>query len=209
MYNVWRRRKTENLRITVYVLSYRGMSMKLKICCLIVAIFSVGTMLLSSCAREPSYEDRETFAPEVLTPMEGTEMVFSDGLVTADFPIGEPAGDWLSGCNRPDRDEHFQAYTLRREIAEGENTTFTYLIYYPHRDGVLQVKPSLSRTDSGYIIDLTYEAGQGMDGYSLCYLSVTLPTDKAPRLRLHRGEETLGVMSTVTQADIPAPTALP
>ena len=73
----------------------------------------------------------------------------------------------------------------------------------------LQVKPSLSQTDSGYIIDLTYEAGRGMDGYSLCYLSVTLPTDKAPRLRLHRGEETLGVMSTVTQADIPAPTALP
>ncbi len=179
--------------------------MKQKICCLIVAVFSVGALLLSSCAREPSYEDRETFAPEVLTPMEGTEVVFADGLVAADFPVGEPAGDWLSGCSRPDRDEQFQAYTLRREIAEGENTTFTYLIYYPHGDGAMEAKPVLSKSDSGYVIDLTYEAGQGVDGYSLCYLSVTLPTDKTPRLRLRREKEILGVMSTVTQTDIPAP----
>ena len=182
--------------------------MKQKICCLIIAVLSVGALLMSSCAREPSYEDRETFAPEVLTPVEGTEVVFADGLVTAAFPVGEPVGDWLSGCSRPDRNDHFQAYTLRREIAEGENTTFTYLIYYPHGSESMKAKPVLSQTDSGYVIDLTYEAGQGMEGYSLCYLSVTLPTDKTPRLRLRRGEEILGVMSTVTQADIPVPSAM-
>ena len=179
--------------------------MKQRICCLVVALLSVGTLLLSSCTREPSYEDRETFAPEVLTPVEGTEVIFVDGLVTADFPVGGPAGDWLNGCNRPDRDEHFQAYTLRREITDGENTTFTYLIYYPHGGEAMKAKPVLSETDSGFVIDLTYEAGQGVEGYSLCYLSVTLPTDKTPRLRLCREKEILGVMSTVTQADIPMP----
>ena len=179
--------------------------MKQKICCLIIAVLSVGALLLSSCAREPSYEDRETFAPEVLTPVEGTELIFADGLVTAHFPTEEAMGDWLSGCSRPDRNDHFQAYTLRREITEGENTTFTYLIYYPHGGESMKVKPVLSQTDSGYVIDLTYEKGQGVEGYSLCYLSVTLPTDKTPRLRLRQGEEILGVMSTVTQADISVP----
>ena len=179
--------------------------MKQKICCLIIAVLSVGALLLSACAREPSYEDRETFAPEVLTPVEGTELIFADGLVTANFPMGEALGDWLNGCSRPDRNDHFQAYTLRREINEGENTTFTYLIYYPHGGESMKVKPVLSQTDSGYVIDLTYEKGQGVEGYSLCYLSVTLPTDKTPRLRLRYGEEILGVMSTVTQADISVP----
>lgn len=183
--------------------------MKQKMCYLVITALILGAFLLSSCAREPSYEDRETFAPEVLTPVEGTEVILQDGLIFADFPEGEPAGDWLIGCNRPDRDEHFQAYTLRREVTKDGNTTFIYLIYYPHGDGALHVRPALSQTDSGYIIDLVYEAGQGVDGYSLCYLSVTLPTDKTPRLRLRRGDETLGVMSTVTQADIPDPTDMP
>jgi hypothetical protein len=40
---------------------------------------------------------------------------------------------------------------------------------------------------------LVFEAGHGVEDYSLCYLSVTLPTDKTPRLRLRRGDETLGV----------------
>jgi hypothetical protein len=185
------------------------MSMKRKMYYLVIIALILGALLWSSCGKEPSYEDRETFAPEILTPVEGTEVILQDGLTAADFPKGETVGDWLSGCSRPDRDEHFQAYTLRREITEGENTTFTYLIYYPHGDGVLQAKPALSQTDGGYIIDLVFEAGQGVEGYSLCYLSVTLPTDKTPRLRLRRGYETLGVMSTVTQADIPDPTAMP
>ena len=172
--------------------------MKQKICCLIIAVLSVGALLMSSCAREPSYEDRETFAPEVLTPVEGTEVVFADGLATAAFPVGEPVGDWLSGCSRPDRNDHFQAYTLRREIAEGENTTFTYLIYYPHGGDPLSVTPELTESGDSYLMNIRYDSGKGEQGYSLCRLEVSLPTQNAPRLRFRVGEEILDVLVTVT-----------
>ena len=179
--------------------------MKPKFFCLMIAFLSAMTILLSACGGEPSYEDRETFAPEVLTPVEGGELILQDGLRIDGYPLNEPIGEWLAGCSRPDRNDHFQAYTLRREISSEGNTSFTYIIYYPHGGAALTVKSALSQTDNGYIIDLTYEEGDGTQDYSLCYLSVTLPTDKAPRLRLTHDEETLGVLSTVTVDPITTP----
>lgn len=176
---------------------------KIRICALAALMVC---LLLSACTqREPSYEDRETFPPEVLTPVEGTELILQDGLTADTYPADSSVGAWLTGCGSSDRNDHFDAYTLRHEAAANGNTTFTYLIYYPHETGSLKAKPSLSESDSGYIVDLTYEAGEGTEGYSLCYLTLTLPTEKAPRLRLHGSEEILGVMSTVTANPIPNP----
>ena len=46
--------------------------MKRKMYYLVIIALILGALLWSSCGKEPSYEDRETFAPEILTPVEGT-----------------------------------------------------------------------------------------------------------------------------------------
>ena len=105
-----------------------------------------------------------------------------------------------------DRDEQFDAYTLRHESAADGHTTFTYLIYYPHGGPAVAASPELLESKSGYILNLTYTPAEGTaakTGYSICYLSVTLPTSNAPRLRLLVDEDPLGVLSTVTQNEIP------
>lgn len=172
-------------------------------------------LLLTStaCTQDPSSDgeqlpaDRETFAKETYAAVEGTGITLRDGLTAADYPAETPAGEWLVGCSASDRDEQFDAYTLRHESTADGHTTFTYLIYYPHGGLPVKATPELLESKSGYIVNLTYTpaagAANGGNGYSLCYLSVTLPTESAPRLRLLVGNDTLGVMSTVTQDAIP------
>ena len=65
--------------------------------------------------------------------------------------------------------------------------------------------PELLEGKNGYVINLQYTPGAGTEGYSLCYLSFTLPTDQAPRLRVYKGAGSLGLMSTVTSEPIPVP----
>lgn len=156
----------------------------------------------AACSQEPSYEDRETFPKETYAAVEGTEMVFRDGLNLADYPVDSDAARWLDGCDSPDRNDQFDAYTLRYESAAEGHTTFTYLIYYPHGADGMTATPELLQSGSGYVINLHYAPGDGVGDYSLVYLSVTLPVREAPRLRLLREEGALGVMSTVSETAI-------
>jgi hypothetical protein len=114
------------------------------------------------------------------------------------------AGDWLKLCGSNDRDEQFDVYTLRHESVSGDKTTFTYMIYYPHGGKSLTPTPEVLEGGSGFVVNLTYEAGGSTEGYSLCTLTVTLPTDKAPRLRLLYDGEVLGQMATVSDKEIGA-----
>ena len=164
--------------------------------------FSSVTAMASCMHREPSYEDRETFAQETYVTMENTDMTLLDGLTMELFPANTPEGKWLEGCSAPDRNDQLDAYILRHEFREKEHTTFTYLVYYPHGGSAMQAKPVLMEGEGGYAIRLSYVGGEGNDRYSLCLLTVTLPTDKAPRLSLQVGEDSLGYISTVTATPI-------
>jgi hypothetical protein len=170
-----------------------------------VAALAAGLLLtLASCGdKEPSYEDRETVEKETFVAVGNTVLTFASGISAEAYAADTPTGAWLDGCDTPDRNDQFDAYTLRHESAADGNTTFTYLIYYPHGGESLAVSPELLEGESGYVINLTFAPGDGTPGYALCRLSVTLPTDKAPRLRLLTGKDALGVMSTVTEHPIP------
>ena len=172
---------------------------------LLAALTATLLLTASACGdREPSYEDRETFAKETYAAVGDTAVTFRDGIERTAYPAETPSGEWLSGCSDSDRDDQFDAYTLRHESAADGNTTFTYLIYYPHGGTALRAVPELLEGKSGYVLNVSYTAGGGLDGYSLCRLSVTLPTDQAPRLRLLVDDGPLGVLSTVTTDEIPA-----
>lgn len=167
------------------------------------ALTAVLLLTASACGeKEPSYEDRETFAKETYEIADGSIVTFADGLSRDDYAADTPAGQWLIGCSASDRDEQFGAYTLRHESAADGNTTFTYLIYYPHGGPSVAAASEVLEGESGYVINIIYTAGAGTEGYSLCTLAVTLPTDQAPRLRLLVGGDPLGVMSTVTDSPI-------
>ena len=146
--------------------------------------------------------DRESIYHETFVPLEGTEMTFADGLDVADFSETEAVGRWLEKCASPDRDDFFDVYILRHQVTNDGNTTFTYLIYYPHGGPSVAAASEVLEGESGYVINIIYTAGAGTEGYSLCTLAVTLPTDQAPRLRLLVGGDPLGVMSTVTDSPI-------
>ena len=162
----------------------------------------VVTATAACTGKEPSYEDRETFAKETYVSLEGTTMTFWDGLDPSEYREGTPEGDWLKGCSAPDRNDQIDAYVLRHESVEDGHTTFTYLVYYPHGGDALAVSPEVLEGGSGYVLNLAYAAGAGREGASLCYLSVTLPPDKAPMLNLLLDGEDLGILSTVTQTPI-------
>ena len=183
-----------------------------KKCILSTLLPALLLLAATACTQTPSSDgelpaDRETFARETYAAVEDTEIVFRDDLTAADYPADTPAGEWLVGCSAADRDEQFDAYTLRHESAADGHTTFTYLIYYPHGGLSVKALPELLESKSGYVLNLTYtpsgDAANEGNGYSLCYLSVTLPTENPPRLRLLVGNDALGVLSTVTQNAIP------
>ncbi len=163
-------------------------------------------LLLSACGdKEPDPNDRETFPEESYAVVGDAAVLFRDGLDYTAYSADSHVGEWLSRCGAPDRDEHFDVYTLRYEAVEGGVTTFTYLIYYPH-DGasVTAACEVLEGESSGYVVNLLYTPGGSSDGYALSYLSVTLPTEEAPRLRLVRDGKTLGQMATVSEEEISA-----
>lgn len=162
-------------------------------------------LLLSSCGdREPDPNDRETFPEETYIEAADATLSFRADLNTADYPAGTVAGDWLILCAATDRDEQFDVYTLRHESVSGDKTTFSYMIYYPHGGKSLTPTPEVLEGGSGFVVNLTYKAGGSTEGYSLCALTVTLPTDKAPRLRLLYDGEVLGQMATVSDEEIGA-----
>lgn len=159
---------------------------------------------LSDCGkREPSYDDRETFPQETFVSAGNVVMTFQDALTVDQYPTQSAVGEWLAGCSDPDRNDQFDAYTLRHASSDGQgNTVHTYFIYYPHGDRAYTATPELLEGESGYVINVSYTTGAGVSGYSLCCLTVTLPTDRAPRVRLLCEDDVLGVLSTVMDRDI-------
>ena len=162
-------------------------------------------LLLTACgAREPDGSDRETLPKESYVTVTDEGVTHRGGLDQADFSADSAAGEWLPQCSASDRDEQFDAYTLRYQSTEGDVTTFTYMIYYPHGGNARTPAPEVLEGESGYVVNLTYKAGGSTEGYSLCVLTVTLPTDKAPRLRLLYDGEVLGQIATVSDEEIGA-----
>ena len=177
------------------------------ICKYLICIFSVICLLLSlpSCQKEPSYEDRETFPQETYVPVAGGGVILYDGLTVAEVASNSNVREWLNACSGSDRNDYFGGYVLRHEITEGENTVFTYLVYYPHGNGTMALTPELLEGSSGYVLNLHYEQGVGVTGYSVSHLTVTVPTDKAPRVRILVGDQAPGVLVSVSSVSIPVP----
>jgi hypothetical protein len=170
----------------------------------IIAVLSAATLVMSlsaavSCGRtDEGKGEADTYGESYYQTASGAEVVLQDGITRSDYPIDTYVGEWLAGCAAEDRDDHFEAYTLRhRQTAENGNTTFTYFIYYPHGGEAVSASAELLEGNGEYVIRVNYEAGPGVAEYSLCRVSVTIPSDESPRLRLLVGEETLGVLSTV------------
>ena len=178
------------------------MHTKFKLC--ILCGLLVSALCLAACqGGEPDGADRETVPKESYETVTDAGLTHRGGLSALDYDASSPVGEWLTTCASSDRDEQFDAYTLRREITDGENTTFTYMIYYPHGGEGLTVTPELLEGESGgYILNVTYTAGGSDRDYCLDLVTVTLPTDKAPRVRLICGDEVLGQLATVTDREI-------
>ena len=182
------------------------MSVNRKICVLLSALLAGGILLLSACSeKESTGDDRETFAEESYAVVGDATVAFCDGLDKGAFPSGSAVGEWIINCGASDRDEHFAVYTLRHEAKQGDNTTFTYLIYYPHGEASVTADYEVLEGESGYVVNLRYTPGGSSNGYALSYLSVTLPTEKAPRLRIQKDSGTLGQLASVSDEEITLP----
>jgi hypothetical protein len=179
--------------------------MPVKIRFALLAVLLALMTLFSACGDgEPNPNDRETFPEETYIEAADASVSFRADLKADDYPEGTVAGNWLVRCGASDRNDQFDAYTLRHESVSGDKTAFTYLIYYPHGGNALTPAPEVLEGGSGFVVNLTYKAGGSTEGYSLCALTVTLPTDKAPRLRLLYEGEVLGQMATVSDEEIGA-----
>ena len=145
---------------------------------------------------------RETFEKETYVTVSDGGVTLTDGLALTSFGADTSVGTWLAGCSGADRNDQFDAYVLRHEAVADGNTTFTYLIYYPHGGASLVADAELLEGEDGYVLNLRYTAGGRGADYALSRLEVTLPTEQAPRLRLLVDDEPLGILSTVTQPPI-------
>ena len=174
--------------------------MKFKIFAL--CLFMICALLLTACGdREPDPNDRETFPPENYETVADAPLAHRGGLSMTDYASDSTAGAWIAKCAEFDRDEQFDVYSLRRKIAAEEGTTFTYLLYYPHGGSSLTASVELLEGEGGYVLNVTYASGGSSGGYCLDYVTVTLPTDKAPRLRLLYDGQALGQLATVTDKE--------
>ena len=80
----------------------------------------VAVLLLSATAcadGEPAYEDRETFRQETYVALEDTVIAFQDGIIRTAYSAETSIDEWLKGCSAPDRNDQFDAYTLRHEAS--------------------------------------------------------------------------------------------
>ncbi len=182
------------------------MSVKAKICVFLSVLLTGGMLLMSACGEgEPAADGRETFPEESYAAVGDATVLFSDGLDSTAYSPDSHVGAWLSGCGASDRDEYFDVYTLRHEEVQDGVTAFTYLIYYPHGEASVTAAYEVLEGESGYVINLRYTPGGSSDGYALSYLSVILPTEEAPRLRLLKNGEVLGQMASVSVEEIFTP----
>ena len=161
------------------------------------------SLLLTACGDgEPDPSDRETFPPENFEAVTNVPLTHRGGLNVTDYASDSAAGEWIVKCAASDRDEQFEVYSLRCEAATEGATVFTYLLYYPHGGTSLTASVELLEGDGGYVLNVTYTPGGSSGGYCLDYVTVTLPTHKAPRLRFLYDGEVLGQLATVTDKEI-------
>ncbi len=149
-----------------------------------------------------------TDPPESFTAASDWPLSYTEDISKDVYPAGTPTGNWLASCEGDDRDDQFDAYMLCHTAVSGEETVYTYLIYYRHgTDGYTATPSVLAGDDGSRRIDLTYSPAAGQEDYALSYLTVTLPTGKEPRVRLLLDGDTVGHIVTVTESPIPAPPA--
>ena len=172
---------------------------------LLAMLTTLSLLTASACSNSESEADTPLGVETQITVGEAT-MTFCDGISVSDL-ADETAyaavTAWLEGCSASDRDEYFDAYTLRHESVSAGHITYTYLVYYPHSGHTVKTTPELTENGSGYVLTLRYTEGRGIKDDSLCRLTVTLPAGTAPRLRLLSDGEPLGVLSTVSETAIP------
>ena len=162
-------------------------------------------LCLTACGKDNSPAERETFPKETFVPMADGGLILYDGLTTESFANDTNVTNWLIACEGADRNDHFGGYVFRHQSAEGENTVFTFLVYYPHGGEAMAVTPDILQSTDSHLLNLTYEAGEGVESYSLCLLKVTLNTDRAPRVRVIVDGEVPGTVVSVSSSPIEAP----
>ena len=180
------------------------MPMKLKRILLVLLSFSL-LFSLCACKQDSSSEERETFPQETYIPMADGGLVLHDGLTIQEASADDNVLEWLNSCSATDRNDYFGGYVLRHDATDGENSVFTYLVYFPHGGEALTVTPELFMGISGYVLNLNYTPGDGVTGYSLCHLTVTVPMDMAPRIRVIVENQMPGVLISVSKKPIPVP----
>ncbi len=163
---------------------------------LLPGVFHIIDRLSDSPAAPPA----ESFSPAPDAPL-----VCTDQLDRAALASDTSAGRWLASCDNPDRNDQFDAYILSHTASSSDMTTYTYLIYYRHEESGLVATPTLHEGDSGSSrLDITYRLDTGREGYTLTYISLTLPAgQREPRVRLVDEEgESVGAILTVTETPI-------
>ncbi len=146
----------------------------------------------------------ETDPAESYTASHDRPMTYAGDLSRDAYPIGTPAGDWLSSCDDAGRDDQFRTYILCHTTVAGEETTYTYLIYFKHGGSGYTATPTLYEgEDGGRRIDLTYTSASGREDYALSRLTVTLPSGEDPYVRLFSDGESMSSILTVTDSPIP------
>lgn len=162
-------------------------------------------LMCIACSQDPSYEDRETFPQETYVSVGNGSMILYDALTVEEMYTDSNVAEWLDACAGSDRDDYFGGYVLRHEATEGENTVYTYLVYYPHGGEAMTVLPQLVDGTSGCVLNLHYAKGSGTEGYALSMIRVILPSGGAPRVRLLVNDDTPGVIVSVSKEAIPVP----
>lgn len=166
---------------------------------LLLAAAVLGIGLFTAC--QPNTPG-ETTAASTESAVPTGDLSVNDGLSRETFLEGSYADEWLTGCSRPDRNDHFDAYILRHEEPRGEGTVYTFLVYYPHGAKPLQTIHSLTEDGETCILDLTYTEGGSTEGYTLTLVTLELPGDRDVRVRLNSGENILGTLLTVAAQPI-------
>ena len=166
----------------------------------LTCLMSLLLILLCSCTpAQPSVGGEDHYVT-----VDGADMRFVEQIAIDAFSSASPEGAWLTACASSDRNDCFDAFVLRHE-SEGEgNTTFTYLIYYPHEGASLSATATLLQDGEDYVLRLSYEEG-GTANATLSYVSVTLASDTPPDLSLVADGDELGIISTVTSTPITLP----
>ncbi len=180
---------------------------------LCITLGAVAALLLvlvinSAVKSRPSRSTDTTERVETFVSSTSGTLTHVGDLALAVYPSDTPTGSWLAECGGEESDDHFNAYILCHATPAGEQTTYTFLVYYHHGESGMIATPALLIGENGnYRIDLAYSPAAGREDYALSYLTVTLPAKEAPRVRLLVDGDSMGCIVSETDTPIPAPSA--